>query len=212
MEREFSIYDNCREFERQLSVYTGAPHVVVVDNNCNGLFLAMRYFITTGTILEGDEIRLPAHTYVGVPYAIKAARLKPIFDPSPEYLTGEYRLGRLPLWDSALRFTSGMYRPGQVQVLSFTGPFKHLKVQKGGAILTDSKAIADWLRRARFSGRGEMSYHDDVFTHPEGYNMYIPAILATMGAHMMQGVPMHNPDLTMKYPDLSLPHHTAFNT
>lgn len=206
---DFSIYDNTREFERLLSRYTGAPYVVAVDNCCNGIFLCLRYLAETA---EKVYCVIPRHTYIGVPYAIRAAGFNPVADPESRtdgILEGEYQLKPLPVWDSALRFTSGMYKIGQFQVLSFTGPYKHLKIQKGGAILCDNKDAAAWLRRARFSGRNECSYHDDTFTLPEGYNMYLPAMLSTLGVHLMQGISEHNPDLRLPYPDWSI--HAAFN-
>lgn len=201
-----NIYDNTREFERLLCQYTGAKYAVAVDNCCNAIFLCLRYFAQQG--IPG-EIRIPSHTYIGVPYAIKAAGFMPVGEESPEYLTGEYRLKPLPIWDSALRFTSGMYQEGQFQCLSFTGPYKHLKLHKAGAILHDNDAADVWLRRARFSGRGETSYHQDTFTHPEGYNYYLPAMLSTLGVHLMAGVNQHNPDLVLPYPDWTK--HSAFN-
>lgn len=206
---DFSIYDNTREFERLLSRYTGAPYVIAVDNCCNGIFLCLRYFANKA---DHRYITIPRHTYIGVPYAIRVAGFNPVADPKSRtdgYLEGEYQLSPLPIWDSALRFTSGMYRPGQFQVLSFTGPYKHLKLQKAGAILTDNEIAATWLRRARFSGRNECSYHDDTFTMPEGYNMYLPAMISTLGVHLMQGIAEHNPDLRLPYPDWSV--QPAFN-
>lgn len=207
-----NVHDNTRELERLIGEYTGAPHVVVVDNNCNGIFLALRYLLHIGQVSGRDRIRIPSHTYPGVPYAVRAAGLDFEFVESPEYLAGEYQMQPAPLWDSALRFTSGMYMKGQYQVLSFTGPYKHLKVQKGGAILTDSPHAHAWLSRAAYSGRNTVSYHDDTFDHVEGYNMYMPPSLATIGVQMMDGIPMHNDDLTMRYPDLSHPKHTGLNT
>lgn len=200
----FSIYDNTREFERQLCEYTGAPYALAVDNCCNALFLCLRWLSVAKAInTEGMplEIEIPAHTYIGVPYAIRAAGFRPIGKESPEYLTGEYQLSPLPVWDSALRFTSGMYRPGQMQCLSFTGPYKHLKLGKAGAILLDNKLAYSWIKRARFSGRSECSYHEDTFTMSEGYNYYLPPQIATLGAHLLQGVPQHNQDLTLPYPN-----------
>lgn len=205
---EFNIYDNTREFERLLGRYTGAPYVVAVDNCCNGIFLCLRYFAKKA---DHKYITIPRHTYIGVPYAIRAAGFNPVEDPGSRkdgYLEGEYQLAPLPVWDSALRFTSGMYRPGQFQVLSFTGPHKHLKLQKAGAILCPNLLAYTWLRRARFSGRNECSYHEDTFEMPEGYNMYLPAMLSTLGVHLMQGIPQYNPDLRLPYPDWSV--HPAF--
>jgi len=64
------------------------------------------------------------------------------------------------------------------------------------------------LRRARFSGRREMSYHDDTFDML-GWNFWMMPDVATRGLHLMtqfwnlDGTPKHNEDLTLPYPDLS---------
>jgi len=206
-----------REFERLLCEYTGAPYAVAVDSNCSALFLCLRWWMRyrkNDYDLEQNYIRIPKITYIGVPYAIRAASLIPIGSDTPKHiqvggkLWGEYELGITGIWDSALRFTSGMYRPGQMQCLSFTGPFKHLKLGKGGAILLDNEEAYKWLLRASFSGRNQCSYHEDTFDMPEGYNMYMPHQIAMHGVHLMQGFPKHNEDLCLPYPDWSV--HPAF--
>jgi hypothetical protein len=203
-----------REFERLLCEYTGAPYAIVVDNCCSALFLCLRWWMRyckNDYDLDQNYIRIPKHTYIGVPYAIRAAYLIPQpleQDVETGFLKGEYPLCDTGIWDSALRFTSDMYRSGQMQCLSFTGPYKHLKLGKGGAILLDNKEAYDWIMRASFSGRNQCSYHEDTFDMPEGYNMYMPHTIAAHGVHMMQGFPKHNDDLCLKYPDWSV--HPAF--
>ena len=51
-----------------------------------------------------------------------------------------------------------MYKLKSHMCVSFTGPYKHFKLSKGGAILTDNlKGLLIWFRkRARYSGRREM--------------------------------------------------------
>ena len=125
------------------------------------------------------------------------------------YLTGEYQLAPLPIWDSALRFTADMYRPGQFQCLSFTGQWKIMKLLKAGAILTDNKDAYEWFKLFRFSGRGECSYHADNFK-ALGKNYYLHPIFSTIGLQMIQGFynlngsRKSNNDLSLPYPDLSL--------
>ena len=93
--------------------------------------------------------------------------------------------------------------------VSFTGPYKRLKLIKGGAILTDNFAAYTWFKRARFSGRRECSYHTDNFDMI-GWNMYLMPELAALGLHMMpqfygieNGLPLGFDDLELPYPDLS---------
>jgi dTDP-4-amino-4,6-dideoxygalactose transaminase len=201
--RMTSIYDITSEFERRICDYTGAPYAVAVDNQSNALFLALMY-----EGVKGKTLRIPSHTYPSVPCAIIHAGAKVEFYPSSKLLTGEYNLQGSNVYDSALRFTSQMYRKGTMQCLSFTGPYKHLKLGKAGAILTDNHAAYLWLKRARFSGRRECSYHDDSFDML-GWNFYLLPEIAAKGVRDIQqfynldGTPKDMPDITLPYPDLS---------
>jgi dTDP-4-amino-4,6-dideoxygalactose transaminase len=93
--------------------------------------------------------------------------------------------------------------------ISFTGPYKHLKLSKGGAILTDDYEAYLWFKRARYSGRNECSYHDDTFDML-GWNFYMIPELATRGVLLMSqfysydGTKKHNEDIELPYPDLSI--------
>ena len=150
-----------------------------------------------------QEIEIPSHTYPSVPCEIIHAGFKVKFlQAEGDTLTGPYQLSPSPVWDCALRFTSKMYVKGQFQCLSFTGPYKHLKLSKGGMILTDDAEAARWFKRVRFSGRNECSYHDDNFDMI-GWNFYMMPELAARGLLLMAGMKEHNEDLTIKYPDLS---------
>jgi hypothetical protein len=127
---------------------------------------------------------------------------------SNKFLKGEYHLEYTNVWDSALRFTHNMYRQGQYQCLSFTGPYKHLKLGKGGAILTDNEEAYKWFKRARFSGRRECSYHEDTMDML-GWNFYMLPEIATVGLRLISqfydydGTALSNDDLILPYPDIS---------
>jgi hypothetical protein len=150
------------------------------------------------------EILIPSHTYPSIPCEIILEGGKVKFEHSEPMLKGEYQLKPTRIWDSALRFTADMYRPGQLQCLSFTGQWKILKTVKGGAILTDSEEAYNWFKRFRFSGRRECSYHEDNFDML-GKNYYMPHVLAAIGLQMIQG--FYNLDGTKKqFEDISLPY------
>lgn len=191
------------EFEKELCKYTGAPYAVAVDNQSNALFLALMY-----EKVLGKTITIPSRTYPSVPCEIIHAGAKVKFAPmETNKLKGAYRLFPTNVWDSALRFTYNMYLPGTHMCLSFTGPYKHLKLSKGGAILTDDEQAYKWFKRARFSGRNECSYHEDHFDML-GWNFYMMPELAARGILMMSqfykdGRPIENEDLELPYPDLS---------
>lgn len=203
------IYKITDEFEKSLSDYTGAPYVVTVDNQSNALFLSLYYENNILNNINPKTIEIPSRTYPSVPCEIIHAGLKVNFEPVVgNTLKGAYQLKGSNVWDSALRFTADMYIPNTHMCISFTGPYKHFKLSKGGAILTDNLDAYHWFRRARYSGRRECSYHDDYFDML-GWNFYMMPELATRGLllmnqfYNMDGAKKHNEDLELPYPDLS---------
>ena len=72
---------------------------------------------------------------------------------------------------------------------------KHLKIGKGGMILTDDAAAAEWFKARRYEGRtAGIAYHDDDICE-EGWNMYMSPEQAVRGLMLMQNYPEHMPDL-----------------
>lgn len=204
-----NVYDITNEFERRLGEYTGAPYVVTVDNQSNALFLSLYYENHVNKSIKADKIIIPNRTYPSVPCEIIHAGLKVKFrQVKGKTIKGAYQLEGTNVWDSALSFTTGMYKKGTHMCVSFTGPFKHFKLSKGGAILTDNLEAYLWFRRARYSGRRECSYHDDNLDML-GWNFYMMPELAARGLLLMgqfyngEGNPKHNEDLELPYPDLS---------
>ena len=158
------IYKVTEDFEKALSEYTGAPYVITVDNQSNALFLSLYYEKNVLKSLNHNEIEIPSRTYPSVPCEIIHAGLKVKFKKvDGTTLKGSYNLSPSKTWDSALSFTANMYKPDTFMCISFTGPYKHFKLSKGGAILTDNLDAYHWFKRARYSGRRECSYHDDYF-------------------------------------------------
>jgi len=203
-----NVYAVTDSLEESLADYTGAKYAICLDNLSNGLFLSLYYEHHIKKNCR-DYITIPSRTYPSVPCEIIHAGLKVDFKKMKgNTLTGAYLLEGSNVWDSALRFTADMYIPDTHMCISFTGPYKHFKLSKGGAILTDSKEANDWFRRARYSGRNECSYHDDNFDML-GWNFYMMPELAARGLllikqfYNMDGTKKHNKDLTLPYPDLS---------
>lgn len=203
------IYKITEDFEKALGDYTGAPYVVTLDNMSNALFLALYYEKNVKKSIESDTITIPCRTYPSVPCEIIHAGLKVGFETvEGKTIKGMYQLKGSNVWDSALCFTADMYKPEQHICVSFTGPYKHFKLSKGGAILTDSLEAYHWFKRARYSGRRECSYHDD-YLDMIGWNFYMMPELAARGLLLMNqfynldGSKKHNADLELPYPDLS---------
>jgi dTDP-4-amino-4,6-dideoxygalactose transaminase len=199
------VYKITEDFEKSLSEYTCSPYVITVDNMSNALFLTLYY-----QNIKGKEITIPNRTYPSVPCEIiHAGGIVKFRIIEGKKLKGPYQLEGSKTWDSALRFTHNMYIPDTFMCVSFTGPYKNLKLSKGGAILTDNYQAYLWFKRARFSGRRECSYHDDNFDML-GWNFYMMPEIAARGLLLMTqfydittGKPIHNEDLELPYPDLS---------
>jgi len=191
-----SIHDITREFEKALAEYTGVRYVVTTTSCTQAILMVAAWFGPASITVE-----MPALSYVGVPAALQNAGYGVEF--RDDDWQGEYCIEPLPVWDSARRFTSGMYRPGMMQCVSFHAT-KILADSQGGAILHDDPFADRWLRRARFDGRteGVDPKHDQV-TYPSWHAYMSPDVAARL-LWKLQGLPKHNADLPRSdYPDLS---------
>ena len=202
------IYKVTEEFEEKLADYTGARFAVTLDNMSNGLFLSL-YYEHVVMNRTADTITIPNRTYPSVPCEIIHAGLKVGFRKvTGKTIKGAYQMEGSNVWDSALTFTADMYKPNTHMCVSFTGPYKHFKLSKGGAILTDDYDAYNWFKRARYSGRRAVSYHEDNLDML-GWNFYMMPELAARGLLLMgqfynsDGTKTHQKDLEISYPDLS---------
>ena len=203
------IYKVTEEFEEKLADYTGARFAVTLDNMSNGLFLSL-YYEHVVMNRTADTITIPNRTYPSVPCEIIHAGLKVDFwKVKGKTIKGAYQMEGSNVWDSALTFTADMYKPNTHMCVSFTGPYKHFKLSKGGAILTDDYDAYNWFKRARYSGRRAVSYHEDNLDML-GWNFYMMPELAARGLLLMgqfyevgTGKKKVNEDLELSYPDLS---------
>ena len=175
-------------FEEEIAEYTGAPYAVSVDSCTNALFLCCKFLNVT-------EVTIPSKTYLSVPQSIIHSGANVIFDKTEatNNWQGVYQLKPYPIYDGAKRFTSDMYIPENFVCLSFHIK-KHLKIGKGGMILTDNAEAVKWFKKARYEGRGEKLYHEDMIDML-GWNMYMTPQQAAHGLALMQNIPKDNPDL-----------------
>ena len=138
---------------------------------------------------------------MSVPQSIIHAGGSPVF--RDEDWLGEYRLKPTTVWDSARKFTSGMYMPDRFQCVSFHAS-KILGDTQGGAILHDNPEADAWFRRARFDGRTEgVAPKDDTFDMV-GWHCYMSPDVAARLLLKLSVLPKHNAPLPNdEYPDLS---------
>lgn len=72
-------------FESEFSTYCGTKHCVGVANGLDALILTLRAWKELGKLKEGDEVIVPANTYIASILAITENRLKPILVEPDEH-------------------------------------------------------------------------------------------------------------------------------
>lgn len=65
-------------FETEYAAYIGTKHCIGVANGLDALRLILRAYIEAGNLEEGDEILVPANTYIASVLAITENRLVPV--------------------------------------------------------------------------------------------------------------------------------------
>lgn len=73
-----------KQFENNYSNYIGVKHTIGVANGLDALRLILRAYMEIGLMKEGDEIIVPANTYIASVLAITENKLRPVFvEPDP---------------------------------------------------------------------------------------------------------------------------------
>lgn len=81
----FLTGDKLATFEKQLAAYTGAKHAIGVANGLDALRLILKAYIDMGVMAPGDEVIVPANTYIASVLAITDNQLVPVLvEPSME--------------------------------------------------------------------------------------------------------------------------------
>ena len=71
--------EETRRFEEAYAQYVGCRHAVGCANGLDALRLIFRAYIEMGVLHEGDEVIVPANTYIASILAVTDNRLVPIF-------------------------------------------------------------------------------------------------------------------------------------
>jgi dTDP-4-amino-4,6-dideoxygalactose transaminase len=80
----FLMGERLSSFENKLANYIGTKNAIGVANGLDALRLILRGYIDLGVMSEGDEIIVPANTYIASVLAITDNRLKPVLvEPNP---------------------------------------------------------------------------------------------------------------------------------
>ncbi len=136
-------FDKIYKFEQALAKFTGAPYAVMTDCCTHSIELCLRYD-------NIQRVTFPAHTYLSIPMIMH--KLGITYNYNDKLWTGEYQFIGTRVWDSARLLKQDMYRPGQLQCLSF-GYDKPLSIGRGGAVLTDDIEVYNTLKHQCYDGR-----------------------------------------------------------
>ena len=80
----YVLGDEVAAFEREFAGYCGVRHAVGVGNGLDALTLILRGYKELGLIAEGDEVIVPANTFIASFLAITENRLVPVpVEPDP---------------------------------------------------------------------------------------------------------------------------------
>ena len=82
----YLLGERIKNFEQNLAKYIDAKHAIGVANGLDALRLIFMAYIEMGVMKEGDEVIVPANTYIASMLAITENRLKPILI-EPDLLT-----------------------------------------------------------------------------------------------------------------------------
>lgn len=191
-------FDDAREvidiFENKVAEFAGSKYAVTTDCCSHGLFLSLKYLESIGEVDEYLSITIPKRTYISVPMQIKHCGFNVKFDDID--WSGVYQLKPTRVWDSATRWTKGMYvGDNALQVVSFQFK-KRIPIGKGGIILTDDYEAYKMLKLMTYDGRNLTLPYD----HPEhvktfGYHMYMTPEDAARGILLMDMTPEINEDV-----------------
>lgn len=74
----YLLGNEVKSFEQEYAEYLGAQHCIGVANGLDALRLILKAYIELGVMKEGDEIIVPANTYIASILAITDNRLTPV--------------------------------------------------------------------------------------------------------------------------------------
>ena len=137
------MFDKILQFEKSLAKFTGAPYAIMTDCCTHAIELCLRYDKVTTTTFT-------PYTYISVPMTMHKLNIN--YEYNEKQWLGEYQFDNTRIWDSARLLSPNMYRPSQMQCLSF-GFDKPLNIGRGGAILLDDLDAYNTMLRQRYDGR-----------------------------------------------------------
>ena len=189
------MFKEVEKFEKDIAKFYNSPYAVATDCCTHAIELCLRY--------EGyDNIIIPTHTYVSIPFTFEKLGLKWKF----KYQEWEnfYYIGNTNIIDAAVYWKENGYIKNTYMCLSFQFK-KHLSLGRGGAILLQNKEDYDILKKMSYDGRSPNQPWMEQDIDTIGYHYYMTPETALLGLDKLEKVKNQIPKewSYSDYPNLS---------
>ena len=183
------------KLEDKVASFFGAPYAIATDSCTHGVELCLRYE-------QPYEVTFPTHTYPSVPFLGEKLGLR--WEFREEEWVDYYQIGNTNVYDAAVLWKMGGYMPGTHMCLSFQFQ-KHLKIGRGGMILTDNKEAFEIMSEMVYDGRNSRDIpwrEQNIRT--VGYHYYMTPEAAEIGLDKFEQAVLDTPKIwtDLDYPDL----------
>ena len=163
-------FETVKEFEEKIAEFFGSPYAIAVDSCTHGVELSLRY-------TNAKKITVPKRTYLSIPFL--AHKLNINLEWKDENWVDYYYLTKNVI-DAAVLWKRNSYTPNTFMSLSFQYQ-KHLKIGRGGIILTDNKLGALEFKKMSYDGRlPEIPWREQNIKSV-GYHYYLTPEAAQLG-------------------------------
>ena len=183
------------KFEDKVASFFGAPYAIATDSCTHGVELCLRYE-------QPYEVTFPTHTYPSIPFLGSKLGLR--WSWREEEWVDYYQIGNTNVYDAAVLWKMGGYMPGTHMCLSFQFQ-KHLKIGRGGMILTDNKEAFELMSEMVYDGRNsrDIPWRDQNIK-TVGYHYYMTPEAAQIGLDKFEQAVLDTPKIwtDLDYPDL----------
>ena len=190
------MLNQVEKFEIEIAKFYNAPYAVATDCCTHAIELCLR--------LKGyNNIILPTHTYISVPFTLKKIDLNWKF----EYQDwGDfYYLGNTNIIDAAVYWKQNGYIENTYMCLSFQYK-KHLSLGRGGAILLQNREDYDILKKMSYDGRSPNQPWMEQNIDTIGYHYYMTPETALFGLEKLSDAIKSVPKYWnyLNYPNLKM--------
>ena len=183
------------KLEDKVASFFGAPYAIATDSCTHAVELCLRYE-------DPYEVTFPTHTSPSFPVLGHKLGLRWTF--KDEEWVDYYQIGDTNVYDAAVLWKMGGYIPSTHMCLSFQFQ-KHLKIGRGGMILTDNKEAFEMMSEMVYDGRNSRDIpwrEQNIKT--VGYHYYMTPEAAQTGLDKFEEAVVSEPKIwtDRDYPDL----------